>query len=162
MVKIPLILASRNPFTGFPCGSASKETACNAEDLFTFTPFTLQGDTAVRMTVSKMQIWSGHFLLIIFMIMTKFLYGLVWLVWLLSTSLASSQMRLFLTFGTINTMTSFQASSHHKPLHTVISSYPAFWLRLSIVQGLPRWHSGEESTCQCRRHKGSRFHPWIW
>ena len=66
-----------------------------------------------------------------------------------------------LDFCTINTMTSFQASSHHKPLHTVISSYPAFWLRSSIVGGLPRWHSDKESTCQRRRHKGSRFHPWT-
>ena len=24
---------------------------------------------------------------------------------------------------------------------------------------LPRWHSGKESACQCRRH---RFNPWVW
>ena len=55
----------------------------------------------------------------------------------LSTSLASSQMRLFLAFVTTNTTPSFQASSHHKPLRTVISSYPAFWLRSSTVGGFP-------------------------
>ena len=27
--------------------------------------------------------------------------------------------------------------------------------------GLPRWHSGEESTCQCRRHKRHRLDPWV-
>ena len=27
--------------------------------------------------------------------------------------------------------------------------------------GLPRWHSGEESACQCQRHKKYGFDPWI-
>jgi len=27
-----------------------------------------------------------------------------------------------------------------------------------LMKGLPRWLSGKESTCQCRRH---RFDPWI-
>ena len=27
--------------------------------------------------------------------------------------------------------------------------------------GLPRWLSGKESTCQCRRHKRRRFYPWL-
>ena len=27
--------------------------------------------------------------------------------------------------------------------------------------GLPRWHSGKESTCQFRRHQKHRFHPWV-
>ena len=27
---------------------------------------------------------------------------------------------------------------------------------------LPRWLSGKESTCQCRRHKRLRFDPWVW
>ena len=26
---------------------------------------------------------------------------------------------------------------------------------------LPRWHSGKESSCQCRRHKRHRFNPWV-
>ena len=29
------------------------------------------------------------------------------------------------------------------------------------VCGLPRWHSGKESTCQCRRHKRHGFDPWV-
>ena len=28
--------------------------------------------------------------------------------------------------------------------------------------GLPRWHSGKESTCQCRRCRSRRFDPWVW
>ena len=31
-------------------------------------------------------------------------------------------------------------------------SYPISW-------GLPRWLSGKESACQCRRHQ---FDPWVW
>ena len=27
--------------------------------------------------------------------------------------------------------------------------------------GLPRWHSGRETTCQCRRHRRRRFSPWF-
>ena len=33
---------------------------------------------------------------------------------------------------------------------------------LSTLQvGLPRWCSGKESTCQCRRCKGCSFNPWV-
>ena len=28
----------------------------------------------------------------------------------------------------------------------------------TVVTGLPRWLSGKDSTCQCRRH---RFSPWV-
>ena len=32
-------------------------------------------------------------------------------------------------------------------------------IRLGMcISGLPRWQSGKESTCQCRRH---RFDPWV-
>ena len=30
-----------------------------------------------------------------------------------------------------------------------------------VTLGLPRWHSGKESACQCRRHKRCGFNPWI-
>ena len=33
-----------------------------------------------------------------------------------------------------------------------------FWDRARETYGLPRWHSGKESTYQCRRHG---FHPWV-
>ena len=28
--------------------------------------------------------------------------------------------------------------------------------------GFPRWCSGKESTCQCRRLKRRGFDPWVW
>ena len=31
---------------------------------------------------------------------------------------------------------------------------------ISLKMGLPRWLSGKESTCQCRRCKRRRFNPW--
>ena len=31
----------------------------------------------------------------------------------------------------------------------------------SLSRGLPRWCSGKESACQCRRHKRLGFDPWI-
>ena len=30
-----------------------------------------------------------------------------------------------------------------------------------ICLGLPRWHSGKESICQCKRRKRHRFDPWV-
>ena len=32
---------------------------------------------------------------------------------------------------------------------------------LTFVSGLPRWLSGKESTCQCRRCRRWRFNPWA-
>ena len=37
----------------------------------------------------------------------------------------------------------------------------AFWLRSSVVWGLPEWFNGKESSCQCRRCKSCRFDPWF-
>ena len=31
----------------------------------------------------------------------------------------------------------------------------------SAYLGLPRWLSGKEPTCQCRRHRRCRFDPWA-
>ena len=33
--------------------------------------------------------------------------------------------------------------------------------KLTNEYGLPRWHSGKESACQCRRCKRCEFNPWI-
>ena len=30
-----------------------------------------------------------------------------------------------------------------------------------MLTWLPRWLSGKESACQCRRHKRHRFDPWV-
>ena len=35
------------------------------------------------------------------------------------------------------------------------------WALAILVVGLPRWHSGKEPTCQCRRHKRQGFNPWV-
>ena len=32
---------------------------------------------------------------------------------------------------------------------------------LLCARGLPGWLSGKEPTCQCRRLKRRRFHPWV-
>ena len=31
----------------------------------------------------------------------------------------------------------------------------------TAIIGLLRWHSGKESTCQCRRCKRCEFNPWV-
>ena len=30
------------------------------------------------------------------------------------------------------------------------------------LAGLPRWWSGKEPACQCRRHRRCGFNPWVW
>ena len=47
--------------------------------------------------------------------------------------------------------------------------YMHFWVipekcnfcELMYSWGIPRWHSGRESTCQCRRCKRCGFDPWV-
>ena len=31
----------------------------------------------------------------------------------------------------------------------------------ALFKGHPRWHSGKEFACQCKRCKRSRFDPWV-
>ena len=31
----------------------------------------------------------------------------------------------------------------------------------NIYRGLPKWISGKESACQCRRHRRCGFNPWV-
>ena len=35
------------------------------------------------------------------------------------------------------------------------------WRGISLLLRLPRWRSGKESTCQCKRLKSRGFDPWI-
>ena len=35
------------------------------------------------------------------------------------------------------------------------------FIREEAVLGLPRWHSGKESACQCRSHRRHGFNPWV-
>ena len=39
---------------------------------------------------------------------------------------------------------------HHLIYHSV-----------SLINGLPRWDSGKESACQCKRFRRHRFDPWV-
>ena len=41
-----------------------------------------------------------------------------------------------------------------------------FWFSVKLIQpnlmeGLVKWHSGEESACQCRRHRRWGFYSWV-
>ena len=38
---------------------------------------------------------------------------------------------------------------------------PDLWESNFLWWGLPGWHSGEESACQCRRHQRYQFNPWV-
>ena len=40
-------------------------------------------------------------------------------------------------------------------------SFRTDWFDILSVQGLPRWLSGKESFCQCRRLKKHGFDPWV-
>ena len=33
---------------------------------------------------------------------------------------------------------------------------------LACIMGLPKWHSGKESACQCRRHRRHGFNSLGW
>ena len=41
------------------------------------------------------------------------------------------------------------------------TSSPTICIYIYFQLGLPRWLSGKESTCQCRRHKKCRFNPRV-
>ena len=40
-------------------------------------------------------------------------------------------------------------------------SVPLKWLKLVALKGFPGGASGKEPTCQSRRHKRHKFHPWL-
>ena len=58
--------------------------------------------------------------------------------------------------ATPSSILAWRATVHgvEKVAHDLATKY-------STVLGLPRWHSGKESSCQCRRHKRLRFNPWV-
>ena len=35
------------------------------------------------------------------------------------------------------------------------------YIYIELFYGFPRWCSGKEPTCQCRRHKTPGFNPWV-
>ena len=38
---------------------------------------------------------------------------------------------------------------------------PNFESSLLTVKGFPKWNTGKESVCQCRRYKRCGFDPWV-
>jgi len=49
------------------------------------------------------------------------------------------------------------------PYHSATGNNGGRGTQLLIVlqRTLPRWHSGKESACQCRRAKRHGFDPWV-
>ena len=62
----------------------------------------------------------------------------------------------------------FQKGTYSRPLYCLKKWHTAFlWQHSAYIHGitvlwnhmgLPRWHSGKEATCQCRRYG---FYPWM-
>ena len=46
-----------------------------------------------------------------------------------------------------------------KPLQALLSV--DFWMMALLTCGLPRWLSGKEPACQCKRRKRRGFDPWV-
>ena len=49
----------------------------------------------------------------------------------------------------------------HSHLLLVWMQTAATFPKGSLTTGLPRWLSGKESACQCRRRRRHRFDPWV-
>ena len=56
---------------------------------------------------------------------------------------------------------SFSFSISHSNEYSRLISFRTDWFDILSVQGLPRWLSGKESFCQCRRLKKHGFDPWV-
>ena len=46
-------------------------------------------------------------------------------------------------------------------IHSYLPFQFNFPRQLMLSIGLPRWLSGKESACQCRRHQRCGFNPWV-
>ena len=46
-------------------------------------------------------------------------------------------------------------------LGTFVNVWFNNFIHYQSLIGLPRWYSGKESACQCRRFKRLGFHPWV-
>ena len=57
-----------------------------------------------------------------------------------------------------NIWTGLYALTGHQQLHWPREA--AQWQDIMRC-GLPRWLSGKDSTCQCKRHKRCGFDPWV-
>ena len=54
-------------------------------------------------------------------------------------------LKFYLNFGSFQT---------HDPIYHNIQDNISYF-------GLPRWLSGKEPACQCRRHTRCQFNPWV-
>ena len=51
-----------------------------------------------------------------------------------------------------------------KALDVGFKGHMSTWVQtpfLVVSLGLPRWHRGKESACQCRKHRRGGFNPWV-
>ena len=53
------------------------------------------------------------------------------------------------------------ASRCQKRQRKDLPCFVAIKIYSKAIRGLPRWHSGKESTCQCRRHRRYGFDQWV-
>ena len=55
----------------------------------------------------------------------------------------------------------FPSESTSSAPEVPVEKSKGFWDSLPSASGTPRWLSGKEPTCQCRRHKRCGFDPWV-
>ena len=53
------------------------------------------------------------------------------------------------------------ASRCQKRQRKDLPCFVAIKIYSKAIRGLPTWHSGKESTCQCRRHRRYGFDQWV-
>ena len=61
----------------------------------------------------------------------------------------------------LNPLHLLRSHSHYSILQLCLNCRQYFWARALLSSGLPRWQSGKESACQCRRDKRHSFDAWI-
>ena len=106
---------------------------------------------------------------------STFLYILTGVKWnltvvLLFISLVFSELKHFFTYLVV-WISSLETCLFRLFVHSLIGLFvlllmtcmsPFYILDFShFSDGLPRWLSGKESACQCRRHRTQEFNPWV-
>ena len=79
--------------------------------------------------------------------LTKFIWGFFWLLTL--AKIPSYQKNLIVIISQY-----MQIPDHYAVCLKLIKHYMS-------IMWLLRWHSGKESSCQCRRQKRCRLDPWV-
>ena len=79
--------------------------------------------------------------------LTKFIWGFFWLLTL--AKIPSYQKNLIVIISQY-----IQIPDHYAVCLKLIKHYMS-------IMWLLRWHSGKESSCQCRRQKRCRLDPWV-